>query len=105
VQLKTYPRLNLPTKRWGIAVEDWLLILGSFLPGLLVSNFNDFFGIILVIIIPMVTIIWASIIKPSKPRGWLSGVFDYLLRNGMGIRQVIHKAELEPYDGPSTPRR
>lgn len=105
MQLKTYPRLNLPTKRLGIEVEDWLLILGSFLPGLFVSNFNDLFGIILFIFVPLITVIWAAIIKPSKPRGWLSGVLDYLLRNGMGLRPVIHKAELESYDGPSTPRR
>lgn len=105
MQLKTYPRLNLPTKRLGIAVEDWLLILGSFLPGLFLSNISDFLGTLLFIVIPLTVGIWAAIIKPTKPRGWLSGVLDYLLRNGMGIRPVIYKAELESYDGPSTPRR
>lgn len=104
MQLKTYPQLNLPTKRLGIDTDDWLWILGSFLPGLIFINFNGAVGTFLFITCPLVMIVWAALIKPSKPRGWLGSVIDYLLRNGLGIRPIIYKAELESYDGPCSPR-
>ena len=90
MRLKTYPRLNLPSKRLGIGVDDWLWIGVAMLPGLLVQS------IILFLVGPFAVVVWAGFIKPRKPRGWLWSVWDYYVRQAFGIKKIFYKAELEP---------
>ena len=88
MQLKTYPRLNLRTKRLGIEVADWWVIGVALLPGFFLHSSIVFllcFGS---------AIVWAAFIKPRKPRGWLSAAVDFYLRRGFAV-SVNYPAELE----------
>lgn len=94
MQLKAYPRLNLPTKRMGMEISDWLALLGSVLPGVLLVTFNGWVGLVFLIVFPGAVLIWARTIKPTKPQGWLMYASDYFFRQGRG-EHIIFQAELE----------
>lgn len=93
MRLKTYPRLNLPSKRLGIEVDDWLWIGIGMLPGLLAQSVMVFLAG------PLLVAIWAAFIKPTKTRGWLQGVIEYLFSHGLGLRKYFYKAGLEGKKG------
>ncbi len=71
MELKTYPRLNLPTKRLGIDADDWYWVAAAMMPGMMTKS------IILFVILPTLVYVWASHYKAKKPRGWLTTVFEF----------------------------
>ena len=73
MNLPTYPRLNLPTKRLGIESGDWIWVSGSMFPGLAFKSFTLFLGCL------FVAYFYAAKIKPKRPRGWLTGWIEYRL--------------------------
>ena len=81
--LPTYPRLNLPTKRFGIESSDWLWVGSSILPGLLLRS------IIWFIVCFGASYFYAARIKPKKCRGWLSAKVRFL------YRQLRHRTKTE----------
>jgi hypothetical protein len=92
MQLKTYPRLNLPTKRLGIDADDWLWVAAAIMPGMVTKS------MILFTVLPTVVYVWASQWKAKKPRGWLSTVYEYLLS------PKTFMASLERKDASHLPR-
>ena len=86
MRLSTYPRLNLPTKRFGVESGDWIWVASSIFPGLLFKSFILFAASFIAVYV------FASKIKPARPRGWLSAWAEYAL----SPHQFI--AELEPHE-------
>lgn len=79
MRLKTYPRLNLPSKRLGIGVDDWLWIGVAMMPGLVIQS------IFIFLMGTIGVVIWAAFIKPRKPRGWLGSVWDYQVKASLRL--------------------
>ena len=90
MELATYPKLNLPTKRFGIESGDWIWVSGSMLPGLAFKSF------LLFIVCFFSAYFYASKIKPKKPRGWLSGCIEFQLSPKKFIAQLeVNKNSLK----------
>ncbi len=92
MELKTYPRLNLPTKRLGIDADDWYWVAAAMMPGMVTKS------IILFIVPPTLVYVWASHYKAKKPRGWLTTVYEFYL----SPKTLV--ANLEKRHAPTLPR-
>jgi len=82
MNLPTYPKLNLPTKRFGIESGDWIWVSSSMFPGLLFKSF------LLFAVCFLSAYFYAAKIKPKKPRGWLSGWIEFQLTQHQLIAQL-----------------
>lgn len=72
--LYTYQRIHLPTKRLGVEAGDWVWIAPSIFPGLIFRSF------LLFVLFFLMAYLYASKVKPRKPRGWLAGKLEYWSR-------------------------